>query len=1619
MIATSGFPSRALPRSRTSLPPSARDRGYLGRQPKRAAMTNRQNFERIAVVGMGCVLPDAKNPEEFWHNILSQKVSIGPVERRRLDADVYYRPEAYGKIDKHDKSYTNLAALVKDIGFDPGKYRIPPAVAEQMDDNQKVALIAADQALANVSLERIERERISVFMGNTMIGEKHHEFQLRVTFQKVEHYLAKSRALGERFSADERDTLVRELRSAVAEHTQPITEDSAPGVLPNIIAARIASVFDFHGHAFVVDAACASSLAAVICGVQHLVSGESDAVVCGAADLLALELGHIYFSGINALSPDGSRPFDETANGFVIGQGAAAVVLKRMCDALRDGDPILAVIAGYGQTSDGKGKAIAAPNPIWQAKTIQRAMEMANFPADTVELIEAHGTATKVGDKSEIEALKSCFRDLGAVGKGFCAVGSVKSNIGHLKSAAGIASFLKVVQALRHKTLPPTANCRKVNSKLGIEDSPFYVITNPKPWQEKDHPRRAGVSAFGFGGANYHIALEEFCPSEYRNTVATPRAAIAVPGSAALAASQMVLFSGATRADLLDRARGFLARLRERPGQTPEVALEESYRADANRDCRLAVVFDSSATFEHKLSQWQAAQNPQGLRVLRTHGVFYCESAPRTLAQTAFLFPGQGSQYADMVRDIPLCYPGTQRIAARIDAWWKDRNGTTVSSLISSASRGKEATEKLLRNTRNTHPALLYSNLVHATLLQDMGVRPGWMIGHSAGEVVALAAAGKLSLEDALTVIDDRSRAFAEMKLDDFGKMAAIHTNRPCLEGILTRSALPVVIANINSPDQLIVSGSSAAIDALCAIAKQESIPCVELNVSHAFHSPIVAAAAERLGRAIQEVAFAPGHARVMANETCAEYPDTDVEIRRLLQSQVTASVNFYGGIDELYRRGVRVFVEAGPNSILGKLVQAILKDRDATVVSVDSRNADSLESINKALAALFAEGISVQIIPPARMIDQEITTEPNVEDVSTSPSRQPVDANPRMQIVYSGVSVGLPGSYKKSFQDDNFAQLFAGHNFIERLADSEKSALADLRVTKVEKTEQGPAFRVLESLEDVIQLAGRIGKIDPLVDYALDPKETAHVSSVILHAVAAGYEALRDAHIPLVREYARTASGKLLPEGWVLPQEMQKRTGVIFAHGFPMVETVIAEVSRHVGYKFGHRLRRELLEFYETLLGQIRDQEAKKLLTDWFALHHHRLSQSPSGDEVYSFNHHFIQQISALANNRLASYVRALGPNFQINAACSSTSTAITLAEDMIRSGRADRFLVIGADDATSTTSLPYLGAGFLSTGAATCEADLYKAALPFDLRRNGMIMSAGAVGIVVEAAEQVRARGVTPVCELLGSHVFNTAGHHARLDVPCYAEELDRFLVRMEETHGISRAEIAPRLLYVSHEPYTPSRGGCSEAETVALRHAFGSRAIEIEVTNTKGMTGHTMGASIEDVVAARALQTGQTPPVVNHQVVDPALAGLKLSRGGSHACEFALRMAAGFGSQGNYVLLRKFAGTPDRIVDSECHARWLSAISGQASPEVEHQGRVLRVKDKAPDAHLARHPAIRECLPSAPTPSIQGHDLKHFRHVDGQPTRGGLRRSDVGRQCDSKSSARCGFRCNRVPT
>ena len=461
----------------------------------------------IAIVGVGAILPDAPSAAAFWNNIVSKRYSITETPADRWSIADYYDSDPKAP----DKTYSKIGGWVRDFQFDWKRFRMPPKVAAAMDEGQQWAVTIAADALADYGYpERpLDTERTGVIMGTAMGGELHYVTAQRIAFPEYVRWL-RSAPEFQRLPATIQAALVEQFHAALDQDLPAITEDSMPGELANIVSGRVANILNLRGPNFITDAACASSFAAVEAAVQLLAEHKVDAVLTGGVDRNMGASSFVKFCKIGALSATGTRPFGDGADGFVMGEGAGAFLLKRLEDAERAGDKIYAVIRGVAGSSDGKGKGITAPNPIGQQLAVQRAWEAAGLDPATATLIEAHGTSTRVGDVVEVESLAAMF---GAAPRGSIGLGSAKSNIGHLKAGAGAAGLLKATLALHHKCLPPTLNANPANPNIDFARTPFYLVNEPREWTPRNGtPRRAGVSAYGFGGTNFHLVMEEHVP---------------------------------------------------------------------------------------------------------------------------------------------------------------------------------------------------------------------------------------------------------------------------------------------------------------------------------------------------------------------------------------------------------------------------------------------------------------------------------------------------------------------------------------------------------------------------------------------------------------------------------------------------------------------------------------------------------------------------------------------------------------------------------------------------------------------------------------------------------------------------------------------------------------------------------------------------------------------------------------------------------------------------------------------------------------------------------------------------------------------------------------------------
>ncbi|MBM3299609.1 MAG: beta-ketoacyl synthase, partial [Deltaproteobacteria bacterium] len=548
---------------------------------------------------------------------------------------------------------------------------------------------------------------------------------------------------------------------------------------------------------------------------------------------------------------------------------------------------------------------------------------------------------------------------------------------------------------------------------------------------------------------------------------------------------------------------------------------------------------------------------------------------------------------------------------------------------------------------------------------------------------------------------------------------------------------------------------------------------------------------------------------------------------------------------------------------------------------------------------------------------------------------------------------------------------LILGKNFIKRVSREGRAEMLEKNVERLFKGPSGEAeLQVVGDLSGVIKLAGFFGQDEIIGEYGIEERIIRSMDVTTRLAVAAGIEALRDAGIPLALQKRTTSTGHELPEMWALPPSLRKETGIIFASAFPGMASVVDEVSRAAAARYGSGAKRRLIDFYTGLVERIRDDKERERVTRWFTEEFSHLSPE-SPEELYSFNRDFLLKVMSMGQGQLAQLIKAQGPNTHMDAACASTTQAVLVARDWIRTGQAKRVIVVAADDVAGRTLLPWIGSGFLAMGAATTNGNVSEAALPFDNRRNGLILGSAAVGLVVESVDLVKRRGMEPIASIEAGMSANSGFHGTRLDVDHISATVEEMILKWEHQTGLSRADLAKDLFFMSHETYSPKRGGSSSAEVRALRRTFGDDARLIPIANTKGFTGHTMGVGVEDTVALRCLQKRHLPPIPNLRQPDPEFSDLNLSRGGPCDANYVLRLAAGFGSQIVMALYKVISREENRITDLAGHRNWLREVTGYADPVVSVDNWTLKVSQRASEQIVPE--AARQATGEAMRPQV----------------------------------------------
>jgi acyl transferase domain-containing protein/NAD(P)-dependent dehydrogenase (short-subunit alcohol dehydrogenase family) len=900
----------------------------------------------VAIIGISCIFADSPDLKSYY-GLLTRGISgiSDPPSSHSYLGD-YLDPDP----KKKDHIYCNRGGYLPPVNFDPTEFGIPPNSLEATDTSQLLGLLTAKRAIDDAGYgdngKPFDRSKASVILGVT--GTQELVIPLGA---RLGHPLWRRALEQAGVPQEQADDVIDRIGAGYVDWQ----ENSFPGLLGNVVAGRIANRLDFGGTNCVVDAACASSMGAIHMALLELYTNRSDMVITGGVDTINDAFMHMCFAKTQLLSPSGDiRPFSKDADGTVLGEGVGLIVVKRLDDAERDGDRIYAVIRGIGSASDGKAQSIYSPRQAGQRTALRRAYECTGVDPSTVAMVEAHGTGTSVGDQVEFKALCDVFGATSPNGNG-CALGSVKSNIGHTKAAAGIAGLIKSALSIYHKVLPPTLKAKQANPILGLDHSPFYLNNCLRPWmQSQGQSRKAGVSSFGFGGSNFHTILEEYSANKQE---------ISWDGTIEIAA-----FSGKSKEDLSRQFKQWLRQVEENPTRFTigKQAKQSRLNFKTSDPHRIAMVLDLSQGDQQALASLRDAMGqPIETGTALQQGIYSSSGSGSKPGRLAFLFPGQGSQYIGMGRDLICCFP--QSLASFQDAAGQLDLEKSLDDYIFPRTESTGAShEAQLRDTRIAQPAIGAASVAMLDALAYFGVTPDATCGHSYGELVALYAAGWIDQPTLWHLSAMRGRLMAEAgkAQSEPGTMLAVKAPLEEIENLVQSINEPLLLANRNTPDQGVLSGTAAAVKSAENVCRSKGWVTIPLPVAAAFHSGMVSTAQEPFTREIEKIKITPTSIDVMSNTIGNAYSRSLEKIRSTLGSQLARPVSFVDNIESLYREGIRTFIEIGPKKTLTNMVDATLTGRNFTALAVDRSCGQNpgLHDLACTLAQMAAMGYDVAL---------------------------------------------------------------------------------------------------------------------------------------------------------------------------------------------------------------------------------------------------------------------------------------------------------------------------------------------------------------------------------------------------------------------------------------------------------------------------------------------------------------------------------------------------------------------------------------------------------------------------------------------------------------------------------
>jgi acyl transferase domain-containing protein/acyl-CoA synthetase (AMP-forming)/AMP-acid ligase II/acyl carrier protein len=820
----------------------------------------------IAVVGMGCRFPDADNPDEFWQHLVDGHDAIKDIPVQRWDVD------SYPQIN------TRRAGLLKHVDlFDADFFGIAGKEADAMDPQQRLVLEVAYEALeyAGIAPESLAESETGVFIG--ISTDDYAAWQLSA-MEAIDAYAS----TGKTFS---------------------------------IVANRLSYLLDLRGPSLAIDTACSSSLVAVHQACQSLRQQECSLALAGGVNLVLSPQLMVALSAANMLAPDGQcKTFADDANGYVRGEGCGVVVLKRLVDAERDGDPVLAVIRGSAVNQDGRSNGLTAPNLNAQQSVIKKALANAQVKAEAVSYIEAHGTGTPLGDPIEMDALLSVFRQTPELN-----VGSVKTNIGHLEAAAGIAGLIKVIQSLRHQTIPAHLHCRTRNPLIKLDGTGFSIPIKTQPWLVEQ--RIAGVSSFGFGGTNAHIVVAEAKRPELPTENKT---------------AQMLMLSAKSS----DALQQLLQRYSEFIRREPQLNLADlCYSAALGRsdfNYRSAIVADTSSAL---------------VEALQTEALKTFTATLKTARKIAFLYTGQGAQTRQM---------GLQLY--RTEAVFKAAIDTCALLLADELALPLmevmfDDDDRLLNQTGYTQPLLFSLQYALAKLWQSWGIKPDVLLGHSVGEYAVACLSGIFDLPDAVKLIAARGRLMQALPAN--GGMAAVFAEVGAIEAAIAKVSGLVVIAGFNSPSLQVISGENGAVAAVCETLREQGVSSQPLTVSHAFHSPLMHDMLAEFAEVAQSCRYYQPNIAIVSSLT-GKRIDMEMSSPDYWVAHITEPVRFSGAVAALLAETCDIAIEIGPQPHASAMAQQASGAETVQWLPSLKRGVGDRDVLLSTVAKLYQLGVNI-----------------------------------------------------------------------------------------------------------------------------------------------------------------------------------------------------------------------------------------------------------------------------------------------------------------------------------------------------------------------------------------------------------------------------------------------------------------------------------------------------------------------------------------------------------------------------------------------------------------------------------------------------------------------------------